>query len=112
MSFIEKTCRKLARNTFYGMLFYRAKLEKKQAFLFRTIDIGMDLYAMSAAILRADSLRNSPNGKSAIELADNFCRMAERRIKQKFHELWHNDDNFKYGASRKVLSGEYTWLEK
>lgn len=107
MHFIERACRKLARSTFYGMVVYGPKLEKKQAYLFRLMDIGMDLYAMSAAILRA----NESSGGGATELADNFCRMAERRIKQKFHELWHNDDSLKYKASQKVLNGEYTWLE-
>jgi alkylation response protein AidB-like acyl-CoA dehydrogenase len=107
MNFVERACRRLARNTFYGMLVYGPKLEKKQAFLFRLMDIGMDLYAMSAAILRADQ-----HEESATELADNFCRMAERRIKQKFHDLWRNDDSLKYEASRRVLDGEYTWLEQ
>jgi alkylation response protein AidB-like acyl-CoA dehydrogenase len=107
MAFVERTCRKLARNTFGGMLVYRGKLEKKQAFLFRLIDIGMDLYAMSAAITKANT-----QGADAVELADNFCRMAERRIKQKFHDLWHNDDDLKYKAAQKVLAAKYTWLER
>lgn len=115
MGFVEKNCRKLARNTLYGMALYRGKLEKKQAFLFRLVDIGVDLYAMSCVILRANALWNNKHfihREEAIELADNFCRMAERRIKQRFHELWHNDDNLKYQAAKNVLDGEYTWLER
>jgi alkylation response protein AidB-like acyl-CoA dehydrogenase len=115
MKFVESMSRKLARNTLYGMAFYRGKLEKKQAFLFRIVDIGVDLYAMSCAMLRANALWNNKHfihREEAIELADNFCRMAERRIKQRFHELWHNDDNLKYQAARNVLDGEYTWLER
>ena len=114
MYFVERMCRKLARNTFYGMMVYRAKMEKKQAFLFRLVDIGVDLYAMSAAIVRANTLRenNWKHQEQAVELADNFCRMAERRIEQKFRELWHNDDKLKYEAAKNVLGGEYTWLER
>lgn len=115
MRFVERSCRRLARNTFYGMVLNGPKLEKKQAFLFRIIDIGMDLYAMSAAILRADSLRNKKDfqhGEDAVELADNFCRMAERRVKQKFHDLWHNDDALKYQTAKNVLAAKYTWLER
>lgn len=106
MHFVERACRRLARNTFYGMLIYGSKLEKKQAFLFRLMDIGMDLYAMSAAILRADVWKGE-----AADLAAGFCRLAERRIEQKFYDLWHNDDKLKYETSRNVMRGEYAWME-
>lgn len=111
MRFVERNCRKLARSTFYGMMLYRAKMEKKQAFLFRLVDIGVDLYAMTAAILRANS-DGCQDKEGALALADTFCRMAERRIKQNFKNLWSNDDKRKYTIARNVLDAKYQWLEQ
>lgn len=102
MRFVEKRCRKLARNTFYGMMAFRGKMQYKQAFLFRLVDIGIDLYAMAASILSASS---STSGNDEL-MADTFCDLARRRIDQKFHDLWHNDDAKKYAFAKKVLAQE------
>ena len=42
--------RKLARSTFYGMARWQGRLEHKQGFLGRVVDIGAELFAMSAAV--------------------------------------------------------------
>ncbi|WP_460015636.1 acyl-CoA dehydrogenase family protein, partial [Mycobacterium avium] len=55
LRFIERSSRKLARNTFYGMARWQAKLEQRQGFLGRVVDIGAELFAMSAACVRAGS---------------------------------------------------------
>jgi alkylation response protein AidB-like acyl-CoA dehydrogenase len=112
MAFVGRACRKLARNTFYGMLVFRGKMQYKQAFLFRLVDIGTDLYAMTASILRAKSLRDKgfTDADGAEKLAEAFCQLAERRIAQKFRELWHNDDKKKYAMAQRITSGEFAWL--
>src|SRR5262249_52291086 len=46
---IESNCRKLARESFHGMLVFQAKMERKQGFLFRCVDVVMELFAMTAA---------------------------------------------------------------
>jgi hypothetical protein len=90
------------------------KLEKRQALLFRAVDIGCDLFAMSAAVSRADGLCRSraPEAKSAVELADLFCRMMRRRIAASFHAIRSNDDVRKYKTARRLLDGQYRWLER
>jgi hypothetical protein len=50
--------------------------------------------------------------KGAAELADLFCRQARRRVDDKFRDIWSNEDLPTYAAARKVLDGEYAWLEK
>ena len=51
--FVERASRRMARETFYGMARWRGKMERKQAFLGRMVDIGAELFAMSATVVRA-----------------------------------------------------------
>lgn len=107
LRFVERSSRKLARNTFYAMARWQGAMERKQAFLGRIVDIGADLWAMSACVVRARML-GTPEAE---ELADLFCGQARRRIDQAFHDLWHNDDAGEYDAAVAVLDGRYTFLE-
>jgi alkylation response protein AidB-like acyl-CoA dehydrogenase len=111
--FAERSCRKLSREIFHGMIFHGAKLQKKQAFLFRLVDVAMELFAMSATLSRVRWMRETghPDARDAAALADLFCRNARRRIRALFHELWHNDDVAKYRLAQRVLDGRYAWME-
>jgi alkylation response protein AidB-like acyl-CoA dehydrogenase len=113
MRFVERNCRKLARQVFHAMLVHGPKLQRKQAFLFRIVDVANDLLAMAATISRAQRMVDQREAKSkeAQQLADLFCRGARRRIKGYFRALWSNDDSFKYGVGSAVLKGRHTWLE-
>jgi alkylation response protein AidB-like acyl-CoA dehydrogenase len=113
LRFVERSCRKLARSTFYGMSRWQAALEKKQGFLGRLVDIGAELFAMTAACVRAKMLldQGQPEGEGAVELALLFCRGSRRRVDHLFSQLWHNDDVANYEAAQKVLSGAYEWAE-
>ena len=114
LRFVERSSRKLARSTFYGMSRWQGKLERKQGFLGRIVDIGAELYAMSAACVRAKMLvdSNAPEGESAVELAELFCRGAQRRVDKYFHDLWRNDDAENYESAQRVLDGRYVWSEE
>src|SRR5581483_12292831 len=46
LRFIERSARKLALSSFHGMTVYQAKMERKQGFLFRCVDVVMELFAM------------------------------------------------------------------
>ncbi|MGE0434238.1 MAG: acyl-CoA dehydrogenase family protein, partial [Planctomycetota bacterium] len=111
--FAERNTRRLARNIFHGMVRYSAKLQHKQAFLFRLVDIGLELYAMTAtcAKVRAMQAAKDPAANDAAELADIFCRAARRRIADWFRALWRNDDVAKYRIARRILDGKHLWLE-
>ena len=113
LRFVERSSRRLARASFHGMLLYRAKLQNKQAFLFRLVDIANETFAMAAAVSRAKALadRRAPEGAPAVRMADVFCRSARRRVKGLFRELWSNDDVLRYKHGLGVLSGQDQWLE-
>ncbi len=111
MRFVNRASRKLSRELFHGMLRHQAKLAYKQAFLFRAVDIGAELYAMAAAISRATKLAKEGN-RDAWPLADLFCRNARRRVKASFKALWSNDDVQKYKLARRILDNQLTWIEQ
>ena len=113
LRFVERSSRRLARQTFYGMGRWQAKLERKQAFLGRVVDIGAELFAMTACCSRAEMLlRTAPEkAAGAYELADAYCEQARVRVDEYFYQLWRNTDDADHALTRKVLAGEYTWLE-
>jgi alkylation response protein AidB-like acyl-CoA dehydrogenase len=112
--YTERTTRRLSRTIFHLMARHGPKLERRQALLFRTVDIGADLFAMSAAVSRAAGMRKArkPEAASAVELADVFCRMMRRRIAAAFDAVRSNDDVRKYRTARRVLDGQHQWLER
>jgi alkylation response protein AidB-like acyl-CoA dehydrogenase len=113
LRYVERHSRKLARSTFWGMSRWQGGLEKQQAFLGRLVDIGAELFAMSAAVVRARHLltQRPEDGPAAVELADLFCTGARRRVDRLFRELWRNDDAAEYAAAKRVLAGRYTFAE-
>ncbi|MFF0436841.1 acyl-CoA dehydrogenase family protein [Streptomyces sp. NPDC004327] len=113
LRYVERTSRKLARSTFYAMSRWQGKMELKQAFLGRIVDIGAELFAMSAACVRAELLRTTgDHGREAHQLADVFCRQARLRIAELFGRLWANTDDVDRKVVDGVLAGAYTWLEE
>ena len=112
---MERTSRKLARATFYGMARWQGKLERKQGFLGRIVDIGAELYAMSAACTRAQldatDEAGTGRGSTGFELAGAYCAQARLRCDELFGQLWANTDTADSALSAQVLTGRYTWLE-
>ncbi|WP_024795379.1 acyl-CoA dehydrogenase family protein [Tomitella biformata] len=113
LRYIERSSRKLARSTFYGMARWQAGLEKQQVFLGRIVDIGAELFAMSAACVRAEAQckDDSADPAAASELASAFCQQARIRVETLFDGLWNNTDDTDTRLARGVLDDRYTWLE-
>ena len=123
LRWVERNSRKLARSTFYAMSRWQGRMETKQGFLGRVVDIGAELFAMSASCVRAELLRkqaheraiddggDTTQGQAAYELADLFCRQARLRVDELFGRLWNNTDDADCRAVRHVMNSRYTWLE-
>jgi alkylation response protein AidB-like acyl-CoA dehydrogenase len=110
--YVERASRKLARETFYAMARWQGKLERKQGFLGRVVDIGAELFAMSAACVRARAEAAGPDGAAGQELADLFCRQARGRAEALFAALWDNTDALETRAARRVVDGRYAFVEE
>lgn len=109
LRYVERAARKLARSTFYAMSRWQGKLERKQAFLGRVVDIGAELFAMSAVCVRAWAQRQQR--PENLELADLFCRQARVRVDALFTALWQNTDSLDVTAAKRILAGRYGALE-
>ncbi|MEU2738001.1 acyl-CoA dehydrogenase family protein [Streptomyces sp. NPDC007095] len=113
LRYVERNARKLARSTFYAMSRWQGRMETKQGFLGRIVDIGAELFAMSAACVRAEHLRlTGQHGRQAYQLADAFCRQSRIRVDELFGRLWSNTDDLDRKVVKGVLAGAYEWLEQ
>jgi alkylation response protein AidB-like acyl-CoA dehydrogenase len=108
LRYVERTSRKLARSVFYAAGRWQGKLERKQGFLGRMVDIGAELFAMSAVCVRA----KADDRPEAYELAEAFCAQAQVRITELFERMWHNTDDLDAKLAKQVLAGRYTWQEE
>ncbi|MEW1832635.1 acyl-CoA dehydrogenase family protein [Streptomyces sp. NPDC088196] len=113
LRYVERNARKLARSTFYAMSRWQGRMETKQGFLGRIVDIGAELFAMSAACVRAELLRTQgDHGREAYQLADAFCEQSRIRVEELFGRLWTNTDSVDRKVVKGVMGGAYTWLEE
>jgi hypothetical protein len=113
LRYAERTSRKLARALFHAMVRFGAGLERRQAVLGRIVDIGADLFVLTATCVRARRMQmENPADATPVELADLFSRHARRRIKERFRSLWSNDDAATYRTAKNLLEGRYEWLER
>jgi alkylation response protein AidB-like acyl-CoA dehydrogenase/CBS domain-containing protein len=113
LRFVQRASRRLARAIFHGMLVHRQALERRQGFLFRLVDVAMDLFVMTATVVHAQALRASgaANASEAASLADLFCRTTRRSTRERFRTLWRNDDAARDRVGRDVLGNRHEWLE-
>ena len=110
MRFAERHTRKLGRAIFHAMVRLGPKLERRQLVLFRAVDIGAELFAMTAACVRAQMLKEQGN-EQAVSLADLFCRAARVRVEQLFAGFYGNYDAEMYRVAQSVMRGEHAWME-
>jgi hypothetical protein len=108
LRYVERASRKLARSIFYAAGRWQGRLERKQGFLGRMVDIGAELFAMSAVCVRA----KADDRPEAYELAEVFCAQAQVRVGELFDKLWHNTDDMDVKLAKDVMAGRHTWQEE
>ena len=113
LRFVNRSSRRLARSLFHAMLRFGPRLEKKQAVLFRMVEIGAELFAMSATVARAQMMvTKDPANRAPIELAELFCRQTSWRVLVKFEEIFGNEDDRAYQLAQDVIARKHVWLEE
>lgn len=103
---LKRLSKKLARQVFHGMLIHGPALEKKQVFLFRLVDIAIEIYAQAVASSYSEKMGK---GEDIVEL---FRESSTRKIQRLFRGLWKNSDKKKYQLAKKLETDQYLWLEE
>ncbi|MEU3895247.1 acyl-CoA dehydrogenase family protein [Streptomyces sp. NPDC045251] len=97
------------------------ELDGHQRQLGRLVDIGAELYAMSATCVHARALAAADatgdatprtTAGSPVRLADAFCRQARLRVTDLFARLAANTDDHDRALARSALTGDFAWLEE
>lgn len=99
--------RKLARTLFHAMILNGPKLEKKQSQLGRFVDIGSELFAITATCSRAQYLmdRNEIDDETEfLKMIEYFCQLTRQRIKHLFRDISSNSDNKGYQVAKHLLN--------
>ncbi len=114
LRYASRASARLARNTFHGIARFGPGLERRQGFLFRIVDIGIEIFALSATVRHAHKLQEdgAEDAARAVDLADFFARQTRRNIDALFHQLWRNDDAQATRVGLDLLAGKHTWLER
>jgi len=113
--YAARTSRRLARALFHSMVLHGPKLERQQILLGRLVDIGTDLFAITATCSRAQALlnpRTQDQKRELLDLVDYFCRAARLRIARNLHGLRHNADRAGYRLAQEVLAGRQAVVEE
>jgi hypothetical protein len=112
LRYAAKTARRLARGIFHAMVRHGPKLEREQLLLFRFVNVGAEVFAITAACLRADRLLDGAGDGEVLRLADYFCRTARLRIEENFRHIARNADHAGYHLAHETLDGKLAEIER
>ncbi len=99
--------RKLSRAIFRQLIHFGPKLEREQLLLGRLVDIGTELFAMSIACVRTQSLLdNAPpeEAQRALHITKYLCTRGEHRVATLLDELRLPTDHASYQLAQELMS--------
>jgi len=102
---VKALSRKLARKLFHSMLRYGPKLEKKQVLLGRFVEVGAELFAMTASMGMARQLIDSGRGdrEDLTETVRFFNRVSCGKVADLFRAVGSNADVEGYRIAKRML---------
>ena len=106
LRYAARTSQRLAGTLFHAMARLGPKLERQQVLLGRFVEIGTELFAITASCSHAQSL----DTEEARALADYFCRITRLKIEALFSDIHQNKDVAGYRLAQRVLAGDFNWL--
>lgn len=112
MRTVARLSKKMSRTLFHKMAVHQKKMAEKQLLINRFVQIGTELFIMSAACSYADSLKaDGDEYANAIQLADYYCEEAKLRITKLFSDIRSNNDKATIKLNKSFMKGEFEWLE-
>lgn len=110
LRYVSRTSHRLARTLFHAMAKNGPALEKRQLLLGRLVDIGTELFAITATALYADALLKRDDGTHTREdlagLVRVFTHQARARIDAAFTGIAHNHDRAAHAFAQSLLDAD------
>ncbi|MET0261704.1 MAG: acyl-CoA dehydrogenase family protein, partial [Rariglobus sp.] len=107
LRYVAATSHRLARTLFHAMAKNGPKLERHQLLLGRLVDIGTELFAITATALYADALLKRDDGNTSREdvelIVRTFTSQSRGRIAVAFAGIGHNHDGSDYNIAQTLL---------
>lgn len=113
MRYINLTSHRLAITLFHAMARHQQRLERRQVLLGHLMEIGTELFVMTATCAYGQhlQLQGGVNGASQ-SLVDLFCQQSRDRIEDHFQAVRRcRDTKLERAAAKQVLDGQTRWLE-
>ena len=111
---VESSSRSLARSTVMATLSYREKLHNKQLLLQQLVNDSLLLFPMAAVLWYAS--QPEMRGQSGIrDLVHYFCQDIDNRLHPASSlsgRIRRHNDTQVYRLSKRIMAGEYAWLEE
>lgn len=112
LTYVARTSKRMARTIFHAMALYQQRLEKEQLILGEVVDIGTNLFAMSAVLSYADLLcKQNPKDKTPNDVAELFCAYSRDKIAASFKSIKSGPRKLINKVSKGFFEDSYTWLE-
>ena len=113
MRTVARLSKKMSRVLFHKMAIHQKKMAEKQLLINRFVQIGTELFIMSAVCSYAHSRQASDSDESAgaTDLADYYCREAQLRIEQLFRDIRSNNDKATLKLNTRFMGGGLQWME-
>ena len=115
LRYAARATRRLARAIFHAILRHGPALEKRQLLLGRFVDIGAEIFALTAACLRAADQPLAALGEhpaESLRLVDYLGRESRLRIESTFRALHHNTDQPAHLVTQSLLTDKLVHLEQ
>ena len=88
-------------------------IEREQVLLGRFVDVGAEIFALSASCSRAQRLLATGTSRDEVmPVLDLFAEMSRERIENAFRGTRSNHDAAGYALAQDVLAGKHAWLER
>jgi alkylation response protein AidB-like acyl-CoA dehydrogenase len=114
LAWVAAASKRLSRALVHAMVRHGQALAERQGLLGRCVEIGAELFAVSAAVVRADAMvrAGDPEADKAVGLATVFAGYARRRVDEGFRALADNQDAEALALARELIGGDHVWLER
>jgi len=113
VAYCARTSKRLARRLFRTMVRHGAALEREQVLLGRFVDVGTEVFALSASCSRAqDLLAHGGKRDEVLPVLHLLAAMTRERVDAAFRGTRANHDAAGYALAQDVLAGRHEWLER